>query len=189
MAENEELDLGGRHSGRWRRLHQVIGRGDATTEIPGTLIRCLYKTFQNIGDDVRLGDVCRGGTKDDGELNQQDWGTGKHRDYLEQFRLARELIEDPTDVAEIVVRNIADRFLDQIGIDLVKSGVFAGFADWEEERRGWFASIDGRIRRLAQSIAQHPDKSIRMPRRTAADRDREQRELQRMSLLPSGAVG
>lgn len=48
MAENESLDLWDRHSGRWRQLLKKIHSHEPVEEIADEVVRCLYKTSQNL---------------------------------------------------------------------------------------------------------------------------------------------
>ena len=183
MAENETLDLMGRNSGRWRDLYLLIAKGAGIDEIRDKAVRCLYTTYRKIYEDVPVGDLLRAACGEDGDVEQLARDCRKHTDYVGLFRLEASPGSARKEVARRVTEGIVDRFLDQIGMEMLLSQDTIDV----HKLRVLFVSIKSTladpIDRLSGQLARNPDAAPRRPAATKETRERQQKELLTTSLL------
>ena len=188
MAENETLDLWGRHSGRWRRLLRKIEQDKSPAAIAKMAVRCLCKTYQNViqllsDQGLPLSGLLNAAARNDGSLHEMVIRCRHGRDYAELLEQLATVHHDPGKLLRALLEGTADRFLDQIGVKLL------GQAAWPDTARIRILVNDvpdamrDDVARLADRLARQPDVKPRMPGRSTEQKDRDHAEVMRTSLL------
>lgn len=187
MAENETLDIGHARSGRWRKWRDAIIRQDAVSEIASEGVLCLARTFKNLQqlfeneNRVPLKEVLNAATGTDGDFDEILRRSRYGRDYLQMFASPLNQGLDDRSVLENVLVLTTDRFLDQIRQDAVGSSFdnarsFREFALAVKDQM-----IDG-IQKLSTQLADAPDRALRMPAQSQAEKEHNQDALLRLSV-------
>lgn len=190
MAENETLDLGDRHSGRWRLLLKRFESGEPAEHISGDTVRCLYKTFKNLAELLPLGELLAAARLGAEEVREVVRRCRKGRDYAELFAQQAFIDSDPAQIIEGVARATVDRFLDQIELKVVGVGHWPDMKRFRIMRDNVITLICGDVTRLARKVAENPNEKPRMPARSADQKQKDQRDLLNQSLRPrSGTHG
>jgi len=190
MAENETLDLWDKHSARWRRLLKRIESDDPVERITDEVMWCLCKTFQNLTDQLPVEQLLDAAKRDDQTIHDVVRECRKARDYAEMFEQLAAIHSDSTALVESVLRATVERFFDQIELKVVGDGHWPDMARFRIMREDVKTRMRDGVGRLARKIADHPNDKPRMPARSADQKEKDQRDLQKQSLLPrSGTHG
>jgi len=191
MAENETLDLWNKQSRRWWQLLKKIESGEPAEEIADEAERCLSRTLKSLVELLPLGKMLEAATRGDKRalwaiVRERRWG----RDYAELIAQQASIDSDPVRLLEGVLRGTADRFLDQIGVEVVGYNHSPNMGGFRFLREKVLTLMQPGIARLARQIAEHPGKKPRLPARSTAQRARDQRDLLSLSLaVRSGTDG
>ena len=183
MAENETLDLMGRNSGRWRELERLIARGTPMAEIRDTAVRCLCTTLKRIYEDVRVGDLLRASCGEDGDIDELARQARKHTDYVDIFRREADPGADRKTIARRVNGWIVDRFLDQIGMEMLMSQETVDVSSLRARFASIRRALAGPIEAVSDQLARNPDKPPRRPAVSKDAAERKRRELLTISLV------
>ena len=190
MAENETLDLWGRHSARWQRWLKRIERGDSVEQIADEAMWCLHKTFKNVVELLPVERLLEAATDEDRTIRDVVRECRKGREYAELFEQYAAIHSDPAALVEAVLRATVERFFDQIAMKVVGNGHWPDMAGFSIMRESVKTLMRDGVGRLARKIADHPNEKPRMPGRSADQKEKDQRDLQNQSLLPrSGTHG
>lgn len=194
MAENETLDLMDRHSVRWRKLRERIRNNDPIEAIADEGVACLTRTFKSLSGLLPIRELLDANRQGVDAVRKFARRCSKAPDYAELFAQQAAILgsarpyRDPVELVAGVLRATLDKFLDQIGMEVVGSGPWPDMARFRILREQLGTQAADRIDRLAKQIAEHPDKKPRMPRKSAALKDREHHQLLTLSLR-SGTRG
>jgi len=184
MAENESLDLYYKNSGRWRGAMRMMADGLPADRVAEELLRNLYRTMKNLIKNQLLSvealyDAATG-RRDDLELVVRQ---AESTEYARLFAANAFQGLGPVEIVENVLRDTTDRFLDQMGVQLVGGERFAHFAAFRRERDEITYLMNDGVRQLAHTIAQSPRVPPRMPALSVQRRRQAATELMTMSLL------
>jgi hypothetical protein len=188
MAENETLDLGHYRSGRWRKLRDSIRAGKSAIEVADEGSRCLTQTFKNLqklfeeDNGIPLKRVLMVATGEDGSFDEIMRQAHFGRDYLQFFESQCGQKLDQRTIVENVLTLTFDRFMDQIGLELIGGERFPDAKAFREFGLSVKdAMIDG-MQKLGKQLAELPDAQVRMPSRTTAQKEQHQVDLLNMSI-------
>jgi hypothetical protein len=183
MAENETLDLWYRNSGRWRDLWRLIIRDAAGEELHRQAEYCLYKTFQNLRKLIPLPEILVAAADGNGDMAEIVRNCNEGREYAQLFRLeANQGLS-----REAIVGNVAQatlqRFLDQMALKILSDDGRADLGSLGERFAHLKTSLEPSIQRLADQVAQRPDRSPRRRAATPETKAAEHARLLDMSVL------
>ena len=184
MAENETLDLWGVYSRRWQRLLKRIENDDPVEQISNDAIRCLYRTFKNLVELLPLQELLDAAQRADQTIHDVVRECRQGRDFAEIFEQLAAIHTDPAALVESVLRATVERFFDQIELKVVGDGRWPDMARFRIMREDVKARMRDGVGRLARKIADHPNEKPRMPARSTDQKEKDQRDLQKQSLLP-----
>lgn len=188
MAENEKLDLAYPRSGRWRKWRESILSGQSLAEVANEGVRCLVQTFNRLqplfSDENRipLKQVLLAATGEDGCFDEIMRQAKLGRDYLQLFEFQSGQQLDGRTIVENVMTLTIDRVMDQIRHELIGGQRFPDAKSFREFRLSLGERMVDSIQVLAKQLADSPDMNLRMPSRTAEQKDQHQVELLNMSI-------
>ena len=183
MAENETLDLMGRNSGRWRHVWRLIRDGASDQQVCEKAIRNLYTTFRKLYEDIPVAAMLRAAAGENGDLEELVRNCRKHRDYAELFPLeARQGFDRETVVANVCTAAV-ERFLDQIGLEMMQANDGLDFGECADGFSRYKSLLKEPIQKLARQLARNPDTPPRRPAVPKQERERRHKELLATSLL------
>ena len=182
MAENESLDLWGRHSGRWRQLLRKIENNERPEDIANEVVRCLYQTFKSLVDLLPLPDLIDAAEHDPERVREILRRCRSACDYAELFAQFSAVHSDPVGLITAVTWFTFDRFLDQIGMKVVGARPWPDVARFRLMRHAVRGLIEGEVNRLAQQVAGNPGSKPRMPARSSEQKEQDQRDMLGLSL-------
>ena len=143
---------------------------------------CLRKTFQNLAELLPVEQLLDAAKRDEQAIHDVVRECRETRDYAEIFEQLAPIHSDPASLVEGVARATVDRFLDQIQMTVVGEDHWPDMAGFREMREDVKAMMQPGIARLAIQIADHPNVKPRMPRRSADQKEKDQRDLLNLSL-------
>ena len=183
MAENEELDLMGKNSGRWRRLRDLIFKGAPLAEIREKTVSNICTTLRKVNEDVPLGELLRATAGENGDPEELVLASSMHRDYTQRFLREAHQGFDRSMVAEKLCTGIAESFFDQIAMEKMGCQSNPNMTELAREFAEYKLSLKGDIQRIARQWSQNPDRPPRRPPVPKEAKERRHKELLNMSLL------
>lgn len=188
MAENETLDLGSRRNRRWRHLCGLIAAGESPAVAAQATAACLLQTMKKVLCDPMerkpqfpVADLLAAlsGSPDDVTDVLTRCGGHQYADLLAQEHGA----PTPQIACERLLGTVADRFLDQIGLEIVGTDHHRTFPDFRRYKNELHAALAPAIRTLAAKVASDPSRPPRADARSRATRAEDHATLLRESLL------
>ena len=189
MAENETLDLwDGR---RWRKLFGKIESDRPAEEIVEEGERCLVSIFKTIVQLLPLGELLDAASRGDSvgvhDIVRRCYKAHEHAELLAQQAA---LYTDPERILEGFALAVMDGILDQFEMKLSEDGRWPEMVSFRTKRESLCEQMRECAARLGRKVADRPNEKPRMPRRSADQKEIDQRDLQKQSLLPrSGTHG
>ncbi|MCH7725215.1 MAG: hypothetical protein IH991_01850 [Planctomycetes bacterium] len=188
MAENEKLDLGYHSSGRWRKLRDSIRAGKSAGEVAEEANRCLaqaFKILQKLFEEnnrIPLKQVLMAATGEDGSFDEIMRQSRLGRDYLQLFESQSGQGLDERTIVENVMSLTVDRFMDQIGQEIIGEDRFPDAQSFREFGIAVKDEMIDEMQALGKQIANRPDTQVRLPSRSTAQKDQHQIDLLGMSI-------
>lgn len=189
MAENEKLDVGYRNSGRWRKLASAIDAGKSVTEVGKESVRCVTQTLNRLRklfeqNGVPLENVIKAASADlDDKEKEEIFGCGHYgRDYLQLLESQTGQGLDEQTIVENFCILIIDRFLSQIGQDVIGTDRYPDASIYREFGIRVKESMLGDLQKLAKRLVANPETPLRCPPRSASQKAEMQDDLLKMSI-------
>lgn len=187
MAENESLDLGHARSGRWRKWAESFRQRRSTPVLAKEGLRSLTKTISNVQklmeneNKVPIKELLVAAEGEDGSMEEVVKRSRCARDYAQLIASQADQGLDRRTIAENMLSLTTDRFLSQIGHDLIDNG-FEDAKSFREFALSVKEEMLGGIASMASRIVEEPDLPLRMPRQTSSEKDKQQADLLAMSI-------
>ena len=188
MAENESLDLSGRHSKRWRDLNDDFQRGLRTellaTRTTRNLVAVLRKLVKDPG--FPFTEMIQLALLGDREaLDRIVRPVRAHHDYARQFRVVAIVPNSEANPVLRFLESIFETFMDQIRLESPSLHEMDARIGQVRTR------LAPTLAALAQQLTDDPTKAPPMPSRSSAERASAQHDLLSRSLLaaPVAQVG
>lgn len=188
MAENEKLDLGYYRSGRWQKWRDSIRAGKSAGELAEEAIRCLAQTFKNLqklfeeDNGIPLKQVLLAATGKDGTFDEIMGQARFGRDYLQLFESQSGQNLDGRTIAGNVMSLTVDRFMDQIGQELIGTNQFPDARSFREFCLSVKDEMIDGMQGLERQLVELPEVPVRMPSRTVAEKEQHQMDMLSMSI-------
>ncbi len=188
MAENEKLDLAYYRSGRWQKWRDSIANGKSSAAVAEEGVRCIAQTVKNLqtlseeGNEVPIKQVLMAATGEDGSFDEIMRKARFGRDYLQLFASQSGQQLDERTIVENVMTLTADKFLDQIGQDVIGTNCFPDAKTFREFELSVKDQMIDDIQALSRQLVEAPDSPLRMPNRSAAQKEQHQVDLLNMSI-------
>jgi hypothetical protein len=181
MAENESLDIESRQSRRWQHLRDAIRSGEADNEIERILLLNLFGAYKKVVRQIRLRPLLDA-LLTDGDVR----GVLRECENQEYAQLIANQSQPGMDASDIMAQALwatADRFLEQIGMDVVGSEHWPDWLGFDQACQSWRQGVFNGLLGLASKLAESPDQPPRLPARTPEEKKRDLEHLNSMSLL------
>jgi hypothetical protein len=192
MAENESLDLMSRASKRWYHLCERIKGGASDDEIADEFVRNAYKALQNVQKQfadygVPLEQQIASALECD-DMTPLVQGCDGH-EYARLIELESRPFDTAESLMERVVGGMADRFLDQMEMEVVGTDAAPDFQVWRQREANWKEKFHARLHELAAKLANRPGDVVRTPSRPVQEREASRRDLMKISLVAGSKRG
>ena len=167
MAENETLDLGDIRSGRWRKLRDSIRTGKSATDIADEGARCLTQMFKNLQKEfeekngIPLKQVFMAATGEDGSFDEIMRQARFGRDYLEFFAQQCSQDFDERTIVDNVLTLTIDRFMEQIGQDVIGGERFPDAKSFREFGLAVKGAMIDDMQALGKQLTESPDARVK----------------------------
>jgi hypothetical protein len=182
VAENEILDPYDKRSAYRRQLLNNLLAGDPVESVAGQLGQILWSGAARVTKRGLVRDLLDAQSTGAVELRNRVRSSGGSM-FAQVFEKQAALTDDPEEALRNTMQHEAQRYLDQLGLEVVPSESWPNLQGFLEFSKGVVKQLEELISTLARKLRERPDKAPRKPPVCREKREANRIALNRVSLL------